>query len=235
MAESAVLDPIDRLEQLLSLIPAERRRQHLGATLRGALAAAAAHQADAQRIEELSQLVPELRTVVDGTTRDALLSSLGALAAIGSTIASSSDEPALAEATVSINRDLPARKEFVELAFTNAWHSLIEGEFSSAGALGKVLERVPETRDIGGSMIGLERRANSLTQRLAPDQLSSLQALRAERTGLDARLEDLGLSGEVKAFLAAVSRGQATLATLTTPTREWLQEHNALGAFRVML
>lgn len=235
MAETAVPDPLDRLEQLLPKIPAERRRQHLGVTLRRAIEAVTAHQADAQRIEELGQLAPELRSAVNETNRDALLNSLRALAAIGNCVAAAHDEPALAEATVSINRELPAKKEVAELAFMSAWRALIAREFSSTGTLGKVLGKVPETRDIGGSMVGLEQRANSLTQRLTPDQLSTLQALRTERAGLDARLEDLGLSEEVKSFLAAVSRGEATLATLTPSTREWLQEHKALSAFRVML
>jgi hypothetical protein len=228
-------DPLERLEQRLPHIPAAKQRQRLGSALDATLKAAQDHEGEAGRLEELGQFAALLRDRFDSPTREELAKALRALAAIGHAAAMASEEEALRQAREGIERDLPRRMDAVEHHFTHAWQGLIESEFSSLGALGGVLKQIPETRQIGEDMVTHRERARALAQRLSPQRQAPFQALSTERDLLEARLQGLGVGLEVKSFLLAAAKGQATLATLSPATWAWLEEHQALSAFRVIL
>lgn len=117
-----------------------------------------------------------------------------------------------------------------------AWKRECEALETRAKALGRVLERLPATRDLGTEILRIGRQAGELGGRF-PDEAARgrLEDLARRLEEVEQRLHASGGTEEVQVFLLKAVEGQASLEDLSPPVWEWLRSENLLGRFRVRL
>ncbi|WP_459940951.1 hypothetical protein [Deferrisoma palaeochoriense] len=118
----------------------------------------------------------------------------------------------------------------------SVWSRECEALKARANALGRVLERLPATRELGAEILRIGRQAGELGGRF-PDEAgrSRLDDLTRRLDEAEHRLQASGGTEEVQLFLLKAVEGQATLADLSTAVWEWLRSADLLSRFRVRL
>lgn len=134
-------------------------------------------------------------------------------------------------------RSIAGSVKLVEQPIVRAWRQHVESTFNTAGSLGNVLQRIPETRELGVEFRMLHQAATTLNMRQgSANELRTKFGLLEDRLKvLRSDLSGIGAGREVINFLEAVSRRRATLSLVTRDVRNWLKERNALDLFHVTL
>lgn len=124
----------------------------------------------------------------------------------------------------------------VEVAVREVWAQRVRAAFEPLRNMGELLQRIEDTRQLGLDLNATVQKARASTDASVSPQslLSTVNDLLAEHDDLSARLKAVsGDEPDVDAFLQALARNQATLRLLTPTVMDWLDRHEALGAFTI--
>lgn len=115
------------------------------------------------------------------------------------------------------------------------WSQIVARDFADLPAVGTLLAKIPGAEAIGGDLSAIGEEAQALADGDPSAEVLSERApaLRERRTRTLEAMSAFTGEPEVDAFLAAVTRQQATLAMVTPMVWAWLKDKGALDAFRV--
>ena len=229
-------DILERLERLAVRIPSEIRDRDAETLLRLADEAAKAATADIALLEQVAEYAAFVGESIDANESSRLKDDFRALTCSGVVIAKVAAVGALNDAIEEL-RSLSGSVKLVERPIAQAWQQHVESTFNTAGSLGNVLHRIPETRELGTAFSMLQQDATALKMRrgTAKELASKFEVLEERLKVLRSELSGIGAGREIINFLEAVSHRRATLALLTREVRNWLKERNALDLFHVTL
>ena len=237
MSEAARADPLERLEELKSQVPAAITRKNLGAALDSAVRAVTGVEPSISRLEALCAFTPLVRDHLDSLGKQELRRQLVNLRGLAQQLENASGTETLSEVTQSVSHQLAPAVEQTDQVVRRGWKEKIEQAFSSTGRLGSVLRQIPETQQLGAEMESLFHRAQQLATAVEDVERGTEQygTLTVERDRTNEKLAALGAGDGVVDFLLAVAGQTATLEKVTGEVREWLDERHSLGRFKVGL
>jgi hypothetical protein len=231
------INPLERLEELKSQVPAAITRKNLGAALDLAVRAATGVEPSISRLEALRAFMPLVRDHLDSLDTQESRRQLVNLRGLAQQLENASDIETLSEVTQSVAHQLTPGVEQTDQVVRRGWKEKIEQAFSSTGRLGSVLRQIPETQQLRAEMESLFHRAQQLSASIEDATRSSEQftALKKDRDHTNDKLVALGAGEGVVDFLLAVAGQTATLEKVTGDVREWLDARGALERFKVGL
>lgn len=237
MSEAASADPLERLEELKSQVPAAITRKNLGAALDAAVRAVKGAEQSISRLEVLRAFIPLVRNYLDSPDKDGLRRQLSNLRGLAQQLERASDTETLSEATQSVAHQLTPAVDQTDQFVRRGWKEKIEQAFSSTGRLGGVLRQIPETETLGSEMETVSQRVGQLVASVtdATENAEQYSALLVERDQVNEKLTSLGAGEAVVAFLLAVAEQHASLNHATDDVRAWLGERYALERFKMEL
>lgn len=237
MSNTPEQDPLSRLEDLAKKIPGAKKSHELGGALGRALEAAKGIEPQIQRLSELYQFILFFEGSLDEYERELLADKFSELGQIGKATEQATNVEQLNEIRVKLSDVVPASVGAAERRLSEAWKKFIQGEFSTAGSLGEVLNKIRETAQLGRELAATHREATLLASVLpsSSEKQKEYRELLKKREALLERLKKLGAGPEVIAFLIAVANQEATLTHATPDVHEWLGSRDALNKFRVGL
>lgn len=236
MVESTDLGLLDRLESLSGQIQGAKDRHQLGDALDAAIQIVDEAEGVIARLEQLAGFTRLVNGFLDQSDQQQCLVLLSNVRALGRHLSEVSNTATLQDGTTKVSH-LPSQVEQVDAIINRGWKAKIDQAFAATGELGGVLREIPETRQLGSEMEGIALQAGQLKTNLedAEGRIARFEALVAERDRTRDSLTSLGAGKDVVDFLSAVASQSATLATVTAEVRNWLDERNALGRFKVGL
>lgn len=237
MTKTLENDPLSRLEELAEKIPGAKKGHELGTALEKALEAAQGVEPQIQKLAACYQFILFFGAHIEENDRNILADKFNELRLIGEETEQTADVEGLNEIRVKLRDVVPAGVGTVERRLSEAWQKFLEQEFSTAGSLGEVLNKIRETAQLGRDLATTHQEAKRLASVLptSTKKQKEYNELLKRREALSDRLKNLGAGPEVVAFLVAVANREATLAHVTPGVHEWLGSRDALGRFRIGL
>lgn len=237
MTETLENDPLLRLEELAEKIPGAKKGHELGTALERALEAAKGIEPQIQKLATYYQFILFFGAHIEDNDRNILADKFNELRLIGEETEQAANIEQLNEIRVKLRDVVPTDVGTVERRLLESWQEFIEQEFSTAGSLGEVLNKIRETTQLGRDLAAIHQEAKRLANVLpaSTKKQNEYNELAKKRDALLARLKNLGAGPEVVAFLVAVANREATLAHVTPGVQEWLGSREALGRFRIGL
>ncbi|MGU3450863.1 hypothetical protein [Methylobacterium fujisawaense] len=115
------------------------------------------------------------------------------------------------------------------------WKLIVERDFRPLAVIGRLLEAIEATSEIGSRYIACgeaAERSSDLTAS-ATSWRDVVVQLGHQRFALEKERHSLTENAEVDTFLDALATGQATLRHVTQDVRDWLDRNQALEGFSV--
>ncbi|WP_437277875.1 hypothetical protein WME90_42680 [Sorangium sp. So ce375] len=133
-------------------------------------------------------------------------------------------------------KDVGDAGKALEQQLVLAWRRRCDAIFVDHEALAKMLIGFQVTRSLGKQMATTASKGLALRSRFPdPSMRAELEILVSEVGEQREKLEQAGLTEDVKQLLLAVMRGNATLADLSNQALDWLRKADALRSFRINL
>lgn len=236
MAEVTNQDPLERLESLSEQIQNAKDRHRLGDALDAAVQAVEGAEGTILHLEQLAGFTGLVKGFLDQSDRQQSLLLLTRVRTLGQHLSQVSDTATLQAGTAEVSQ-LSSQVGQADAIIRRGWKTKIDQAFAATGELAAVLREIPETRQLGSEMEAIGIQVAQLKPLLedAEETAARFEALAAERDRANDSLTKLGAGKEVVDFLSAVATQSATLVTVTAEVRNWLDERNALGRFKVGL
>jgi hypothetical protein len=114
------------------------------------------------------------------------------------------------------------------------WRSVVTAEYRPFTTVGRLLEKIEGTRDLGDRMVRLGNEADGSNNLASAGQLkTTILHLSHVRAALEAEKTIMTKDEEVDAFLSQLAQGRATLRLVTPNVFSWLGTHGALDLFDI--
>jgi len=231
-ATDVELAPLEELEVLLKDIPAAKERTFFGNAL------VKAYEQVVQS-ESLVELLREVEVYFAMCTKyldlpEEVRTELKCIQQLGSRLSgvdSREDYLDVRHHVSNLEREIGALQRAVNQAFER----MIQREFASIGALGAVLSKVDETRELGKRMEMLGRQAKEVSKRSTTQVVVEVERLRSERQVMRDELDSFGADEAVLAFLQDISQGALPLSRINGSVLPWLEQHHAVGLLTISL
>lgn len=227
------LAPLEEMEALLEDIPSAKARIEFGEALENAYTLVKLNDALLERLDAAASCFDVCVEYLEPGKN--VRRGLQHVQGIGRRLRQANQREHYAETRHEI-RDLLRDVEALEQTMAQALLRLVQREFQSAGALGRVLARVTGTEELGQRMVDLGAAAARLEQCAGEEVRGEVARLREENKALREELGNLGADAEVVAFLQDIAQqGGVPLSRVKGSVFPWLEEHDALGLLSVSL
>lgn len=227
-------DALAQLEADVGLIPAAIQARNLGSIL--GRVSEKTHDAlrQAQRCVALVEMAKSLDGLSTATVETAARHAIKQTREIGEMLASAqgpNDLEAIYEdygELIVALRDLDQQVRFI-------WSLKAKSDYASLIPVGHLLMRIAGAEALGRKLVDIGTKAEALAAKVQPAETLApeIVSLKFDRQQALAEMAKFTESAEVDSFLDAVTKGAATLETVTPTVSAWLKAHGALGAFRV--
>lgn len=226
-------DVLVELERLLPSLPRAVEHRRLGASLGRATDGLKDWPRQQERMKALLGLVEDTGFGANTPQNRVKLSALKAAeeAAHGMMHAATAEDLREIDNLYSEMRRALASLETV---LTNHWKSIVDTEFRPLIVIGRLLERINGTSDLGRRLLACGRDAEASTEVTSAVALQdAVQRLRGTRAELEEERKSLTGEPDVDLFLDAVARGGAPIQMETPVVRAWIEAQNATNSFVV--
>ncbi|MCY1646664.1 hypothetical protein OVA11_06115 [Caulobacter sp. SL161] len=227
-------DALTQLEADVSLIPAAIQARTLGSILGRVSEKTQDANRQAQRCVALVEMANSLDGLSTATVERAVSHAIKQTLEVGEMLANAQGADDLeaiyedyGEIIVAL-RDLDQQVRFV-------WSLKAKSDYASLIPVGHLLMRIAGAEALGRKLVDIGTKAEALAARAQPAETLApeITSLKADRQQALADMAKFTESPEVDGFLDAVTKGAATLETVTPKVTAWLKAHDALGAFKV--
>lgn len=228
------MSAVDDLEALAPKLADAIQAREFGRVLGKAMERLAEMPKQVKRFSALMDAAGAVGAMSDRACIEAIDDAIGAAEDIGELLVNAHD----AESLKYVSEEFPAFSQHlrsVETAVRQSWYRTVRGDFVALIAIGKLLESIGATSDLGKrlSALGVEARS-SADQPMSPENLSATaDRLCKLRTALNDEMHQSTKEPDVDSFLTAVVGNDATLEHLTPPVMDWLAQNDALRVFSI--
>ncbi len=229
-------DLLEMLEGLAVRLPEAIRERDAGDALRATDEAVVQAEADIAMLERLAGILTLAQESIGADERVRLQEDVLELEHAGDVISAAANAQTLDAAAEELS-SLPNRVQLVERVISRAWQARVDGTFGASDGLGRVLQEIPETRNLGAKISRLHAEAIALKHRQddADTLAEAFAQFQTQLSRFHAELARVGASKEVVDFLVAVSERESRLDMVTDEVRGWLFDRNALRLFKISL
>lgn len=227
-------DTLDLLEELAPKIDSARQSLAFGAAAERARKPVEQAPRHAVLLDRLVQCAIDLDGLDDAALRQRIENAISKAESVGESF----EEARTAEDLEAAAADYPmvgaALMTVIERLRTH-WSHLVVRDFADLAAVGRLLGKISGAEAIGAQLVEISEQAQALAQGdPSPERLAEFAPeLRRRRTETLGAMQAFTGETEVDAFLAAVTRQEATLDMVTPTVLAWLGQRQALSAFRV--
>jgi hypothetical protein len=230
-----VTDTLEMLEGAIEKIPAALQARSLGAVLGKVDDRTSDALRHAQRCKALADTASALGGLSDTYVRAAIEGVVTQAEEVGDALASAKDAGDL-EIILEDYSNLPSSLSRLDQSVRQLWGQKAKSDYQSLIPVGKLLTRLSGAEKLGAKLVETGQKAEALAARLQPAETLApeIAELKATREALLAELKAFTADPDVDRFLEAVTDGGASLALVQPSVFKWLEEHQALSAFKVI-